>query len=71
MRCFGCCGFDHTKKYCTKKIICAKCGQGSHKPYECDKKEKICPNYIEANNKGESFNANHYPFDLACPYYIK
>ena len=72
MRCFKCCGFNHTQNNCQSDVIvCPNCA-GSHKKDECtvsleNFKCVNCTTYKE--KRGLNLNTGHNAYSFKCPVY--
>lgn len=60
MRCFNCQKFGHTKNFCKRKLVCARCSCEDHDDKTCDKPAR-CVNC----------GGNHSAFAKTCPNWLK
>ena len=73
MRCFKCCGFNHTQKNCNSEtIVCPICA-GCHGKNDCTKSDieaNKCINCsIYKEKRGLDLNTNHNAYSFRCPVY--
>lgn len=69
LRCFNCCGFNHSSRNCTKEKVCVKCA-GNHDVKDCKNVENKCVNCCSAKaNLKIDLNTNHTASDVNCPVF--
>lgn len=70
IRCFNCCGYNHTAKFCKSEPICSKCA-GLHSVKDCVSSLKKCINCISASKVLSDIDFNHVSSDkLKCRTYM-
>ncbi|CAM1322035.1 Uncharacterised protein r2_g3039 [Pycnogonum litorale] len=71
-RCFNCCSYGHTAKFCPQpNPTCGRCS-GEHKTQECDGHSSAsCINCSKNNSRrGTNSNVCHTSWDWKCPCHI-
>lgn len=71
LRCFNCYRYGHSKKHCTNKQACERCGE-EHLRKVCKSSTEKCVNCVEFNAKFKGRRkTDHRPTDTNCPTYQK